>query len=202
MINSAFASGGAPKLVATVEALTGIHIDHYVELGFGSVINTVDAFGGVEICPKQDMKDPLARLDIAKGCQEVDGLTALAYSRSRHVTALSDLDRVARQREVISALGDEALTPWTFLNPVRYWKINDAASGAIRVDEGMNPLDLGRFALAMTGDSQTCTMPNLNAPSDPNRIIADPDRAPALFDAIIEDTTVPKRACTPTGRAR
>jgi LCP family protein required for cell wall assembly len=202
MINSAFASGGAAKLVASVEGLTGIHIDHYVELGFGSVINTVDAFGGVEICPKQDMKDPLARLDIKKGCQEVDGLTALAYSRSRHVTALSDLDRVARQREVISALGDEALSPWTFVNPVRYWGLNKAASGAIRIDEGMNPVDLGRFALAMTGDSQTCTMPNLSAPSDPNRIIADPERAPALFTAIIEDSTVPKRACTPTGRAR
>jgi LCP family protein required for cell wall assembly len=202
MINAAFASGGAPLLVQRVEALTGIHIDHYVELGFGSVINTVDAFGGVEVCPKQDMKDPMARLDIKKGCQEVDGITALAYSRSRHVTALSDLDRVARQREVISALGDEALTPWTFLNPVRYWNINAAASGAIRVDKGMNPLDMGRFALAMTGDSQTCTMPNLSAPSDPNRIIADPDRAPALFDAIIDDSTVPKKACTPTGRAR
>lgn len=202
MINAAFAIDGAPLLVASVEQLTGIHIDHYVELGFGSVINTVDAFGGVQICPKQDMQDPLARLDIKKGCQEVDGLTALGYSRSRHVTALSDLDRVARQREVISALGDEALTPWTFLNPVRYWKINAAASGAIRVDEGMNPLDLGRFALAMTGDSQTCTMPNLNAPSDPNRIIADPDRAPALFNAIIKDRAVPKAACTPTGRAR
>ena len=202
MINSAFAIDGAPLLVASVEKLTGIHIDHYVELGFGSVINTVDAFGGVEICPKQDMKDPQARLDIQKGCQEVDGLTALGYSRSRYVTALSDLDRVARQREVISALGDEALTPWTFLNPVRYWRINDAASGAIRVDEEMNPVDLGRFALAMTGESQTCTMPNLPAPSDPNRIIADPDRAPALFRAIIEDETVPKRACTPPGRAR
>lgn len=202
MINAAFAIDGPPLLVASVEQLTGIHIDHYVELGFGSVINTVDAFGGVEICPKQDMKDPLARLDIKKGCQEVDGLTALAYSRSRHVTALSDLDRVARQREVISALGDEALSPWTFVNPVRYWNINAAASGAIRVDEGMNPVDLGRFALAMTGESQTCTMPNLSAPSDPNRIIADPDRAPALFDAIISDSAVPKKACTPTGRAR
>ena len=202
MINAAFQIDGAPLLVASVEKLTGIHIDHYVELGFGSVINTVDAFGGVEICPKQDMKDPLARLDIKKGCQEVDGLTALAYSRSRHVTALSDLDRVARQREVIGALGDEALTPWTFLNPVRYWRINEAAAGAIRVDENMNPIDLGKFALAMTGKSQTCTMPNLSAPSDPNRIIADPDRAPALFKAIIDDSTVPKAACTPTGRAR
>lgn len=202
MINAAFASGGAPLLVQRVEALTGIHIDHYVELGFGSVINTVDAFGGVEICPKQDMKDPRARLDIEKGCQEVDGLTALGYSRSRYVTALSDLDRVARQREVISALGDEAMTPWTFLNPVRYWRINDAVAGAIRVDEEMGPVDMGRFALAMTGESKTCTMPNLPAPSDPNRLIADPDRAPALFNAIIEDSTVPKKACTPTGRAR
>ncbi|GIM62696.1 hypothetical protein Pve01_78170 [Planomonospora venezuelensis] len=202
MINAAFASGGAPLLVQRVEALTGIRIDHYVELGFGSVINTVDAFGGVEICPKQDMKDPMARLDIQKGCQEVDGLTALGYSRSRYVTALSDLDRVARQREVISALGDEAMTPWTFLNPVRYWRINDAASGAIRVDEEMNPVDMGRFALAMTGDSKTCTMPNLPAPSDPNRLVADPDRAPALFNAIIDDSPVPGKACTPTGRAR
>ena len=202
MINAAFSIDGPPLLVASVEKLTGIHIDHYVELGFGSVINTVDAFGGVEICPKQDMKDPLARLDIKKGCQEVDGLTALGYSRSRHVTALSDLDRVARQREVIGALGDEALSPWTFVNPVRYWRINAAASGAIRVDENMNPVDLGRFALAMTGESQTCTMPNLSAPSDPNRIIVDPDRAPALFKAIVNDSTVPRAACTPTGRAR
>lgn len=200
MINAAFAIDGAPLLVASVEKLTGIHIDHYVELGFGSVINTVDAFGGVEVCPKQDMVDPQARLDITKGCQQVDGLTALAYSRSRHVTALSDLDRVARQREVISALGSEAKTPWTFVNPVRYWKINKAASAAIRIDDGMGPLDLGRFALAMTGKTQTCTMPNLNAPSDPNRIIADPDRAPALFEAIVKDQTVPKKACTPTGR--
>ena len=52
MINSAFALRRAPLLVQTVEELTGIHIDHYVELGFGSVINTVDAVGGVEICPK------------------------------------------------------------------------------------------------------------------------------------------------------
>ena len=202
MINSAFARGQAPLLVATVEALTGIHIDHYVELGFGSVINTVDALGGVEICPKIDMVDKLARLDIEKGCQEVDGETALAYSRSRHVTALSDLDRVGRQREVIASLGDKVLSPGTFLNPVRYWRFNNAAADSIRVDEDMGPVDLGRFALAMTGSRKTCTMPNLPAPSDPNRIVVDPDRAQPLFDAIIEGTDIPRASCTSTGRAR
>ncbi len=202
MINAAFALGKAPLLVATVEKLTGIHIDHYVELGFGSVINTVDALGGIEICPKTDMDDPRARLDIKKGCQEVDGETALAYSRSRYVSALSDLDRVGRQGEVISALGSEAKSPWTFLNPMRYLNLSMSSADAIRIDEEMGPISLGRFALAMTGDSRTCTMPNLSAPSDPNRIIADPDRSPGVFRAIIEDDVVPKNLCTPTGRAR
>jgi LCP family protein required for cell wall assembly len=202
MINSAFALGKAPLLVASVEQLTGIHIDHYVELGFGSVINTVDALGGIQICPKTAMEDPKARLSIKKGCQEVDGETALAYSRSRYVSALGDLDRVGRQGEVIGALGSEAKSPWTFLNPVRYWRLTNASANAIRIDEGMGPIALGRFALAMSSDSRTCTMPNLPAPSDPNRIIADPDRAPAVFEAIIEDDVVPANVCTPTGRAK
>ena len=202
MINAAFALGKAPLLVASVEQLTGIHIDHYVELGFGSVINTVDALGGIEICPKTAMEDPRARLSITKGCQEVDGETALAYSRSRYVSALGDLDRVGRQGEVIGALGAEAKSPWTFLNPVRYWRLTNASANAIRIDEGMGPLALGRFALAMSSDSRTCTMPNLPAPSDPNRIIADPGRSPAVFEAIIKDDVVPANVCTPTGRAK
>ena len=202
MINAAFALGKAPLLVASVEQLTGIHIDHYVELGFGSVINTVDALGGIEICPKTDMEDPRARLSVKKGCQDVDGETALAYSRSRYVSALSDLDRVGRQGEVIGALGAEAKSPWTFLNPVRYWRLTNASADAIRIDEEMGPISLARFALAMTGDSRTCTMPNLPAPSDPNRLIADPDRSPAVFQAIIDDDAVPKNVCTATGRAR
>ena len=146
-INAAFAFGGPRCSCASVENVTGIRIDHYVEIGFGGVVNIVDAVGGIEICPKTDMDDPLASLDIKKGCQEVDGATALAYSRSRHVTALGDLDRVARQREVVGALGDEALSPWTVLNPVRYWSLNNAAAEAIRIDEEMGPIDLGRFAL-------------------------------------------------------
>ena len=202
MINAAFALGKAPLLVASVEQLTGIHIDHYVELGFGSVINTVDALGGVEVCPKTAMKDPKARLSIKKGCQEVDGETALAYSRSRYVSTLGDLDRVGRQGEVIGALGAKAKSPWTFLNPVRYWRLTNASANAIRIDEGMGPVALGRFALAMSSENRTCTMPNLPAPSDPNRIVADPERSRTVFDAIIADDAVPANVCTPTGRPR
>lgn len=204
MINAAFSQGGAKLLVRTVEGLTGIRIDHYVELGFGSIINTVDALGGIEICPKIDMKDPKARLDIEKGCQEVDGMTALAYSRSRHVTARSDLDRVGQQREVISAMGDKVLSPWLFLNPVRYWRFNMAAFEAIRVDDGTGPIDLGLFARAMTqvggDDGRTCTMPVLPAPES-GRLVADQPRADRLFERIVDDDTedIPNALCTKTG---
>ena len=97
--------GGPELLVQTIEQNTGIRIDDYVEIGMGGVAGIVDAVGGIEVCPKTNMKDKLAGLDIKKGCQEVDGATALAYARSRHTSGIGDIDRVRRQREVVSAVG-------------------------------------------------------------------------------------------------
>ena len=85
-INAAFAFGGPKLLVKTIEQNTGVRIDHYVEIGFGGFVNAVDAVGGITICPTQRMVDPRANLNIKKGCQEVDGVTALGYARSRHVS--------------------------------------------------------------------------------------------------------------------
>ena len=112
-INAAYAYGEAPLLVQTIEQNTGIRIDDYVEIGMGGVADLVDAVGGIEVCPKENMKDKLAGLDIKKGCQEVDGTTALAYARSRHTAATGDIDRVRRQREVVAAVGSKALSPWS-----------------------------------------------------------------------------------------
>jgi LCP family protein required for cell wall assembly len=201
-VNGAFAFGGAPLLVRTLEGATGIRIDHYVEIGFGGVINMVDAVGGVEICPKTAMKDPDARLDIGKGCQEADGLTALAYARSRKTSSLGDLDRARRQREVVSGVGAEVVSPWTFVNPVRYYRVNMAAAEAVRVSEGTSSFSMARFGWAMTrvgGSGLTCTAP-ITAPDGP----FDPERSEAMFRAVTEDDTdaIDKTLCTPTGLAR
>src|SRR5262249_46693626 len=56
-INAAFAYGGPKLLVRTIEDLTRIHIDHYVEIGFGGFVNVVDAVGGITICPSHAMND-------------------------------------------------------------------------------------------------------------------------------------------------
>ena len=79
-INAAYAADGPKLLVETIENHTGIRIDQYVEIGMGGVVGVVDAVGGIEICPDKKMDDKDAGLNIKKGCQEVDGTTALAYA--------------------------------------------------------------------------------------------------------------------------
>src|SRR3712207_1779301 len=100
-INAAFAFGGPRLLVQTVEQSTGIRVDHYVETGFTGLVRLVDAVGGITICPRTAMNDPLARLEIPAGCQEADGRTALGYARSRKTQSLGDIGRARNQREVV-----------------------------------------------------------------------------------------------------
>ncbi|HET9499554.1 MAG TPA: LCP family protein [Marmoricola sp.] len=202
-INAAFAYGGAKLLVQTIEQNTGVRIDHFVEIGFGGFVNAVDAVGGVTICPKKAMKDPLAHLDIKAGCQEVDGITALGYARSRHTSGLGDISRAEHQREVVSAIGDEVKSPWTVLNPVRYFRLNLAMTQSIRVGEDTGPVDMAKLAFAMTrvnGQSGlTCGMPIADL-----AVHWDSERALRLLKLIQQDRTadVPKELCTPDGLAK
>ena len=203
-INAAYAFEGPRLLVKTVENETGIKIDHFVEIGFGGFVDLVDAVGGIEVCPPFAMKDPLAKIDLEKGCQEVDGPTALGYARSRKTdTEFGDLGRAARQREVVSAIGSEATSPWSVINPVRYYRLNMAGARAVRVSEGTSPFALAQWALAMTrvdGDSGlTCGVPVADF-----AVNWDPERSEQMFTYIREDDTesIPNRLCTPTGFPR
>ena len=102
-INAAYAFGGPKLLVQTVEHATGVRVDDYVEIGFTGFVDVVDAVGGITVCPKTSINDPKAgNLKMKRGCQEVDGHTALDYSRSR-AFPLGDITRAQHQREVIAA---------------------------------------------------------------------------------------------------
>ena len=199
-INAAYAYGGPKLLVKTIENETGIRVDDYVEVGFGGVVDMVDAVGGIEICPTQRMKDKLANLNIKKGCQEVDGKTALAYARSRHTSNIGDIDRARHQREVVSAVGSEVVSPWSVINPFRYWDINMAVPESFAFGEGTGPLRAAMWASAMTNvngdDGLTCGVPISDL-----AVHWDEQRSKELFGHIIDDTTdeIPKGLCTPTG---
>jgi LCP family protein required for cell wall assembly len=197
-INAAMAFGGPKLMVRTVEANTGIRIDSYVEIGFGGFVGLVDAVGGIEICPKEDMVDADAGLDIESGCQDVDGKVALAYARSRKTQQLGDIDRARHQREVVAAVGEKALSPWSVINPLRYWNLNMAAADFIAVDDESGPITAGKLFFGMTqvDDGLTCGVPIADL-----TVQWDPERSERLFRLIRRDDTsnIGKALCTPSG---
>ncbi|CAA9333931.1 MAG: Cell envelope-associated transcriptional attenuator LytR-CpsA-Psr, subfamily A1 [uncultured Nocardioidaceae bacterium] len=200
-VNAAYALGGPELLVQTLEEETGIRIDNYVEIGFGGFVSVIDAVGGIEICPRQPIEDPKAKLNIDKGCQEADGPTALGYARTRQ-SSLGDIDRARRQREVVSSVGSKAISPWSVLNPVRYVRLASASADALAVGEDTGPIDTARFAFAMTRvdgeNGLTCSVPIVDL-----AVTWDRERALQLFELIREDRTaeIPDELCRPSGLA-
>jgi LCP family protein required for cell wall assembly len=198
-INAAFAYGGPKLLVETIEKDTGIRIDGYVEIGMGGLVNLVNGVGGITICPKTDMNDPLANLHVKKGCQHAGGVKALAYSRSRHAQKLGDLGRGEAQVEVIGQVGKKAASVGTLANPVKLDKLKKGTSG-ISVGEGMGNVEMAKFLLAFksvsSGAALTCGVPISDM-----YIHWDKARSKKMFGYIASDRTedIPANLCTPSG---
>ncbi|RKT53514.1 LCP family protein [Saccharothrix australiensis] len=193
-INAAFAFGGAPLLVQTVEGATGLRIDHYMEIGFGGFAGIVDAVGGVDMCIKEPMNDPLAGLDLQPGCpQELDGAQALGFVRTR-AFASADLQRVQNQREFLSALSDRATSVGTLINPFRAFPLLFAATDSISVDDDDHLHNLAGMAFGMGGGVDNVTVPVGGTPTVAGAgSVVQWDRANALrlFGALEKDEPVP-----------
>lgn len=197
-LNTTFALGGPTLLVQTVETVTGVHVDHYAEIGFGGFARLVDDVGGVQLCPTEAISDPLAGLDIPAGCQVLDGPQALGYVRTRN-TPRADLDRVVRQREFLGALIARASSPAVLLNPLRSGALAVDAPDTVTVDNGGHVWNLARLGWAMRslsgGDALTTTVPiaGFGTMSDGSSgVLWDRERAGQLFDALAQDRPVPR----------
>jgi len=192
-VNAAFSLGGAPLLAQTVEQATGLRLDRYAEIGFDGFATMVDAVGGVTMCPSEPVDDPLAGVDLAAGCQKLNGRNALGYVRSR-ATPRADLDRMTHQREFMAALMQRATSPAVLLNPLRWYPMTHAASGAVTVDSGAHVWDLARLAWALHGDVTTTTVPiGEFTDSDSGAVVVwNADAANRLFHAMATDAAVPQ----------
>lgn len=196
-INAAFAIGGPKLLVRTVEQLTGITIDDYVQTNLGGFSKVVDAVGGVRLCPKFDMNDPDAHINLKKGCQQMNGAVALGYARARHSDPQGDLGRVKRQRELLAAVVSKAENPGTLLNPFASYPLARAGGQALTVDDSTSTWALFRFLMGMksvsgSGGGFSITAPvgnaNLTTP-DGSSVELDPVRASQVFQAIRDGDT-------------
>ncbi|MEV2213648.1 LCP family protein [Streptomyces sp. NPDC050997] len=146
-INAAYAEGGPNLTVRTVENMTHVKIDHYLEIDFTSFMKTVDVLGGVRICTIDHLKDSYTGLDLPPGGHNLHGGQALQYVRARHVDGTSDLGRMQRQQRFMAALIGRATSSGILLNPMKFRDIIRAVLGSVRADKGFGTgelLDLGR----------------------------------------------------------
>jgi len=190
-INASFSIGGSKLLIRTVERNTGLHIDHYMSIGLLGVRSLADSVGGVRLCPKQNYDDRDSGLHIKRGCQIVDGKTALAFVRMRHADPLGDIGRVQRQQEFVAAVLHKSLSPTVLLNPISVRSLGKAATAAVTVGQGESLVDLGKFALAMRaiskGTGKTMTVPIATANgfrAGQSVVLWDESKAHKLFKAL------------------
>ncbi|MDP4015214.1 MAG: LCP family protein [Candidatus Nanopelagicales bacterium] len=149
-INAAFALGGPPLLIQAVEQSTGVHVDHYVEIGMGGIAEITDALGGVTLCPTKKYNDDKSALHVNAGCQVMDGKTSLAYVRMRYSDPKGDEGRQERQQEYIRAVVAKTANPLTWLNPIKMFNVDHTAGSALTVDDGSGLIAESRLAIAMT----------------------------------------------------
>jgi LCP family protein required for cell wall assembly len=152
-LNAAFSLGGGRLLAETVEYNTGIHIDHYAEVGFGGFVDLVNALGGVTVCLDRPIVDQASGADLKAGCRKLDGRQSLELIRERHQEAGQDLNRMANQQKFLAAVAHQAETPSILLNPFRLCPALDAGIATLHVDKNMTPYDLARMFLGLKGIS-------------------------------------------------
>jgi LCP family protein required for cell wall assembly len=196
-LNAAFAFGGPALLVRTVEQVTGVHIDHYAEIGFAGFASMVDAVGGVRICVDQPINDGNAGLNIPAGCQTLNGAQALGYVRSRKF-ATGDLERVQHQRQFLSALLSKVASTGTLIDPFTSIPLGYDAVDALTVNNGTHIWDVLALGLALRdaggGKGYTLTVPVAGFATEPGAgsvVLWDRAKALRLFDAIKTDSPLP-----------
>ncbi|MGP3922221.1 LCP family protein [Streptomyces sp. 8N616] len=194
-INAAYAHGGPQLTVRTVEEMTGLHIDHYLEVDFVSFMKTVDVVGGVDICSVRPMRDRYTGLDLPVGTSRLNGGEALQYVRSRHIDGASDLGRMQRQQRFLAALVHRVADGGVLINPVKFNRVATTLLGSVRADRGFGTdemVDLGRAMRHFKPSSSEFVSVPIADPSYPvpglgSTVMWDREKAGKIFRALRGD---------------
>ncbi|WP_432930171.1 LCP family protein [Microbispora sp. CA-135349] len=206
-INSAYQFGGAKLAVKTVEQATGLRVNHYVEVNVLGFIDVVESLGGVTVCTPVTIDDPKTKLSLQPGTYTLDGVKALAYARTR-ATARSDLDRIDRQQQVISALLSKALSGGTLTNPAKLAGLVDSTLKTLTVDTALAKDLLGlanQLKDVSTDDVSFATVPladvNYHAPTGESAVLWDKEAARDLFRRINADQPLVEPSASASAKA-
>ncbi|MFJ5261418.1 LCP family protein [Streptomyces sp. NPDC088387] len=190
MFNTAYALGGPVCAVKTVESMTGVRMDHYLEIDFAGFAGLVDAVGGVTVTIDEDINDEKSHLQLDAGTHTLDGEQALGLARTRYgLDGGSDLARIELQQQLVKALLTQISATSLLTNPAELYNVADAVTDSLTTDTGLDSLTelvgFGQSLRALSADAtDTVTMPVVPAPSDPNRVVADEPEAGELWESL------------------
>lgn len=220
--NAAYSIGGPACTWATVESLTKVHIDHFVEVNFAGFKNMVNALGGVTLCVPQAINDPIVRsgngfhgsgLVLPAGNDHLNGEQALGYVRARYSLGDgSDLGRIKRQQAFLSAVIRKATSTGLLLNPIALYNFLDAATKSIQTDPGfglgqlrsladrLHGLKPGRVVLLTVPLSDSNAYRSIGG-ANASVVIWDATRSAELWNALRTDGPLPGTAPNPAASA-
>ncbi|GGW38729.1 LCP family protein [Streptomyces caelestis] len=210
MFNSAYSTGGAACAVKTVESITDLRMDHYLEVDFAGFQKLIDDLGGVEVTTTKSIDDPDSHLKLKAGTHRLDGEQALGLVRTRHgVGDGSDLGRIQLQQAFIKALVHQIKDVGVFTNPKKLLDLAETATKTVTTDSDLGSVNkLASFAggLKSITPSQMhmVTMPVAYDPADPNRVLLQKKKADQIWKALENDEPIPASATkgTATGEAK
>jgi LCP family protein required for cell wall assembly len=132
---------GREALIKTVADLTGVTVDHYAEIGLLGFALITDALGGVDVCLKDAVYEPLSGADFPAGPQKLDGAEALSFVRQRHDLPRGDLDRVVRQQVVMASLAHRVISGQTLSSPTTLKRLEAAVQRSVVISQGWDVMD-------------------------------------------------------------
>jgi LCP family protein required for cell wall assembly len=206
-INAAYGLGGPKLMVQTVENVTGLTINDYIEVNFLGFVKVIDALGGVNICLAQPVDDSYSGLQLSAGQHHVDGITALAYARDRHSFATSDLARIQDQQKLLSSALTSAIHSGLLANPVKLSSFISAAVSALTVDKNLNVSALADQLRGISPqDVRFLTVPVANenyvTPDGEDAVQLDQQASAALFGKLQNDQSVAPPTPTATASSK
>lgn len=142
---------GRETLIKTVADLTGVTVDHYAEIGLLGFALITDALGGVDVCLKDAVYEPLSGADFPAGWQKLSGPQALSFVRQRHELPRGDLDRVVRQQVVMASLAHQVISSKTLTSPTTLNRLQDAIQRSVVMSSGWDIMDFVKQLSSLSG---------------------------------------------------
>lgn len=190
-LNAAYAFGGMPLLVKTIECYAAVRMDHVMLIDFGGFTEVVDAIGGVDMKIEKTITSiHKPKRTFTKGTMHLNGAEALDYVRQRKQFPDGDFARMRHQQQLIKALLDKAASGGILTSP---GKLNDflgAVTNAVTVDQDFKLIDMAiQFRGIRSDDLIFLTSPHLGSQmvGGESVVVSDKTKAIALYEAVGKD---------------